>query len=127
MMSAVWGCCAHNLPPRPRSRLGPARSCFRLLLHTHPDCVDLFTLALRPQHLPVNQAQEYEFRKWIEQCEKDQVALPTVADIDMILDQLKSAETCARCVQSACLLKRPWCCSLADGFRRTLRIFCRVL
>ena len=40
-------------------------------------------------------AQEREFRQWIEQCEKDQVALPTVADIDMITDQLKSAETCA--------------------------------
>ncbi len=48
-------------------------------------------------HLLGALAQEHEFRRWIEQCEKDQVALPTVADIDMIQDQLKSADTCAMC------------------------------
>ena len=39
--------------------------------------------------------EERAWRHWKQQCEKDGVPLPTFLDIDMIMEQLKSAETCA--------------------------------
>ena len=36
---------------------------------------------------------EREWRHWAAQCDKDSVPLPTFLDIDMILEQLKSADT----------------------------------
>ena len=51
--------------------------------------------------------EERAWRHWKEQCEKDGVPLPTFLDIDMILEQLKSAEACAS-LESYTLLSICW-------------------